>query len=67
MLQAQHSFCSRQAENKHDGLKLRTGGRGEIWADYDVRQGGLLGFGMLVLLFSAIIANRLRGSGRAHG
>jgi len=36
----------------------------DLASDYDVRHGGLLGFGMLILLFSPLIANRLRGPGQ---
>lgn len=32
-----------------------------LWADYDLRQGGLMGFGLLVLLVAPILAARLRG------
>jgi hypothetical protein len=32
-----------------------------ILSDYDLRQGGLLGFGMLVLALSPLLAARLRG------
>jgi hypothetical protein len=38
----------------------------DLASDYNVGQGGLLGFGMIVLLFSPLIANRLRGIGRAR-
>jgi hypothetical protein len=32
-----------------------------IGDDYDIRKGGLLGFGMLILVFSPLIAAKLRG------
>jgi hypothetical protein len=35
-----------------------------IASDYDPRRGGLLGFGMLVLALSPLIAARMRGVGR---
>lgn len=31
-----------------------------LWADYDLRQGGLMGFGMLVLLLAPALAGHLR-------
>ena len=37
----------------------------DLAADYDLPHGGLLPFGMLVLLFSPVIATKLRGPGRA--
>jgi hypothetical protein len=33
----------------------------QLWADYDVRQGGLMGLGLLVLLVAPLVAARLRG------
>jgi len=36
----------------------------DLASDYDIAHGGLLGLGMLVLLFSPVIASRLRGTGR---
>lgn len=34
---------------------------GDLASDYDVSQGGLLAFGMIVLIFSPVIAMRVRG------
>lgn len=42
------------------GLGYTFGGWGRVSMDYDPRQGGLMPLGLLILLFSPLIARRIR-------
>ncbi len=42
------------------GLGYAVGGRDRVSMDYDLRQGGLMPLGLLIMLFSPLVARRIR-------
>lgn len=42
------------------GLGFAVGGRDRVSMDYDLRQGGLMPLGLLIMLFSPLVARRIR-------